>query len=155
MKKISLVFTMLLTVLMGSLVITSCSSDDEEGEGGSVEDVSSILVGGWACIYQEREQDNLYQDSYEPSTNMFIRFNADGTGSVRSVGDELFEVYTGKTDDKFSWIVKNKNGINYVVTDIFGEMLQINKLTSSTLEMTWYDALGDYRIYCKFIKFDN
>lgn len=80
MKKISLVFTMLLTVLMGSLVITSCSSDDEEGEGGSVEDVSSTLVGGWACIYQEREQDNLYQDSYEPSTNMFIQFNADGLG---------------------------------------------------------------------------
>ena len=86
---------------------------------------------------------------------MFIQFNADGTGSVRSVGDELSEKYTGKTADKFSWIVKNKNGNNYVVTDIFGEMLQINKLTSSTLEMTWYDALGDYRIYCRFIKFDN
>ena len=155
MKNVSLFFTMLLTVLMSSLVVTSCSSDDEEGEGGSVEDVSSELVGGWACIYQEREQDNLYLDSYEPSTNMFIQFNADGTGSVRSNGDELFEVYTGNTFDKFSWIVKNNNGINYEVTDIFGERLQINKLTSSSLEMTWYDALGDYRIYCKFIKFDN
>ena len=42
MKKVSLMFTMLLTVLITALVITSCSSDDEEENKESVQQIFLI-----------------------------------------------------------------------------------------------------------------
>lgn len=55
MKKISLLFTMLLTVLMVSLVITSCSSDeeDDESDNNSSGNPSSLIIGSWDLCHEE------------------------------------------------------------------------------------------------------
>lgn len=65
--------------------------------------------------------------------------------------DQLFEIWTYGKKKYFSWVIKEKGGRNYLVTDIYGgEEYQIKKLNSNSLEMTWVDE--DYRIYCKFVK---
>ena len=150
MKKISFMFTMLLTVLMSSLVITSCSSDDEDG--GSIDKATSLIVGSWACVYQEWTEDGeTWSSSYEPSSNYFIQLNEDKSGYMISDSDQLFEIWTWGKKEYFSWVIKEKNGRNFLVTDIYsGEEYQIDKLNSNSLEMTWIDE--DYRIYCKFEK---
>ena len=151
MKKISLFFTMLLTVLMSSLVVTSCSSDDDE-DGGSVDNATSLIVGSWACVYQEWTEDGeTWSSSYEPSSKYFIQLNEDKSGYMISGSDQLFEIMTSGKKKYFSWVIKEKGGRNYLVTDIYGgEEYQINKLNSNSLEMTWEDE--GYRIYCKFEK---
>lgn len=150
MKKISFMFTMLLTVLMSSLVITSCSSDDEDG--GSVDNATSLIVGSWACVYQEWSEDGeMWSSTYEPSSAYFIQLDENMTGYMVSGSDQLFEIMTSGKKKYFSWVIKEKGGRNYLVTDIYGgEEYQINKLNSNSLEMTWEDE--GYRIYCKFEK---
>ena len=150
MKKISFMFTMLLTVLMSSLVVTSCSSDDEDR--GSIDKATLLIVGSWACVYQEwTEAGETWSSSYEPSSKYFIQLNEDKSGYMISGSDQLFEIKTSGMKKNFSWVIKEKNGRNFLVTDIYsGEEYQINKLNSKSLEMTWIDE--DYRIYCKFEK---
>ena len=68
-----------------------------------------------------------------------------------SGSDQLFEIMTSGKKKYFSWVIKEKGGRNYLVTDIYGgEEYLINKLNSNSLEMTWEDE--GYRIYCKFEK---
>ena len=151
MKKTTLYFSMLLTVLMGSFLISSCSSDDDE-DGGSVENATAMLVGSWACIYQEwSEAGDVWSSTYDPSSKYFIQLNADMSGYLISGSDELFEIGTGGKKKNFTWYVQSKGGRNYLETSIYGGTeYQINKLNSSSLEMNWVD--GEYRIYCRFVK---
>lgn len=151
MKKTTFSFLMLLTLLMGSSLIVSCSSDDDE-DGGSVENASALLVGSWACVYQEwSEPGDVWSSTYDPSSKYFIQLNADMSGYMISGPDELFEISTSGSKKNFTWYVQSKGGKNYLKTSVYGgEEYQINKLNSSSLEMTWDDE--NYRIFCRFIK---
>ena len=102
MKRTTSYFLILLTVLMGTFLIVSCSSDDDE-DGGSVENASAMLVGSWACIYQEwSEPGDVWSSTYDPSSKYFIQLNEDMSGYMTSGSDQLFEISTGGRQKNFT-----------------------------------------------------
>lgn len=144
---------MLVTVLLGSIVFTSCNSDNEDG--GSVDNATSMIVGTWYCIYQEWDEDgDINSSTYEPSSRCCIQLKENKTGNMYGGPDELFEI--GGTHKNFSWFVQKKKGSNYLFTDVYdGEEYKINKLNATTLEMTWEDVFEQdhyYRIFCRFVR---
>ena len=107
MKKISLMFTMLLTVLMGSLVITSCNSDDdEESTNNSSGNPSSLIVGSWDLRHEECYKndelikiDNRYGGTYVfKKDNTMLRLygssiSGEGTYNYNAENSSLFARY--------------------------------------------------------------
>jgi len=124
--------------------LTSCSK-----ENGTAESVTLDIVGNWYCTSQQWTEDGETDfKEYEPSQEYSMTFNIDGTGRLRTGIDELFEI--GRSQD-FTWYIYKSGKKSIVHTDIYdGEEYTIDKLTSSSLVMTWTDE--DYSIQCKFVK---
>ena len=153
MKKLFLTFATLLTVVF----MSSCSSDDDNngkgsGSNMSVTEATNLIVGTWFCEYQQWTEDGeTWSSTYTPSPAYSIQLSNDKSGYMISGPDQLFEIKTNGSKKYFTWNIQNKNNTNYVVTDIYGgEECQINKLTSTSLWMTWQDE--GYSIHCKFVK---
>ena len=156
MKKVLAYVMMCLWVGMNMFVMSSCSSDDEDG--GSVSNASDLLVGEWHCTQQiwveDGEKDS---ETYEPSSAYSMKFNAPdkksktGQGYMISGSDQLFEIKTYGKKKTFTWCVSEIKGRNYVVTDVYdGEEYRIDKLNVTELQMTWTD--DDLSITCVFKK---
>lgn len=143
---------MLVLFSMTVFVLSSCSSDDDIEDGGSIKNATALLIGEWHCTSQkwfEYESGDTESSEYEPSSEYSMEFDETGYGYMISGRDQLFEIMTRGMS--FEWSVINKKGRNYVVTDIYDyEEYRIDKLTASSLEMTWDD--GYNRISCTFVK---
>lgn len=129
--------------------LASCSKEDGGMENGSVENVTLDIIGDWYCTSQKwTEAGETDFEEYEPSETYSMSFYSNGTGRLRAGSDELFEI--GSNQD-FTWHI-NKSGKKSIVhTDIYGgNDYTIDKLTSTSLVMTWTDE--DYSIQCKFVK---
>lgn len=156
MKNISYLLTMLFMVFMNSLVSSCSNDDDDSGKSSdssmSVSKATNLIVGTWYCEYQQwTENGDTESATYVPSPAYSIQLSNDKSGYMISGSDQLFEIKTYGSKKYFTWNIQNKNNANYLVTDIYGgEEWQINKLTSTSLWMTWKDE--GYRIYCKFVK---
>lgn len=149
MKSFGKLFSIVIVALMTFAMFTSCSDDQEDG--GSPDKVSTLIVGYWCCISQTKTEDgDTIYETYDPSSLYHMEFDDTGNGYMTSGSDELFEI-SGKK--YFRWTIKNKNGNNYLITDVYGgEEYKINKLNDTTLDMTWTDE--DYSIRCVFERMD-
>lgn len=149
MKSFCKFFSIVAVALITCAVLTSCS--DDQDDGGNPDRASTLIVGYWCCISQTKTEDgDTIYETYNPSSEYCMKFDDTGNGYMASGSDELFEI-GGKKN--FRWTIKNKNGNNYLVTDVYGgEEYKINKLNETTLDMTWTDE--DYSIRCVFERMD-
>lgn len=142
----------IICVMLLCVSLVSCDNDGNSLDGESIKSLSKKLVGVWYCTYQEWAEDG-YADSksYDPSEEYFMAFDIDGTGTMHSGRDELFEIGTHGTIYEFEWNIYNKNNAKYLHTTVYdGNDYKINEITNSKLRMTWVD--GDYKIVCEFVK---
>lgn len=153
MKKTSL-FALMSVLLFTATGFASCSSDDDDETGGQQGSVNKNVVGVWYCTFQQWTEDgDTWSSTYEPSSEYMMAFEDDGTGYMKSGGDELFEISTQGIKN-FNWYSYRKSGKNWIHEDYRNHDYEVTSVSSSSLTLTWRepDSAYGYTIVGKFIK---
>lgn len=98
------------------------------------------VVGEWEYISTEYYEDGeLVEADYYDEDWGFV-FKEDGTGYEIDEGDRVY-IYWELEDDLFYYDYSPIYDINA------DDILEVKKLTSSELQLVWYDNYGDAEVY--------
>ncbi len=117
MKKY-LIFFFAMLMATSSLVLTGCSSDDDENADGT--NYSEMIVGSWKWRFSLIDGDEWYGESY-------TRFYPDGT--YKEVNITVYYDNIERETDSGSWSISG----NKLIMDGVEDISTISKLTDSEM----------------------